>query len=64
MIGKVMEYILILFVLSSLLSCTALSKEEKEKFKEAILKDDREYIHYILSKGVDLNDKDFIKFQW
>lgn len=44
-------------IIITLTGCNKLTKEEKTRFKEAIIKNDRQYVDYILSKGVDLNDE-------
>lgn len=62
MMCKGIKDVLIIIILLSIVSCNRLSKEESERFKEAILKDDRAYIQYILSKGLDLNDEDMFGY--
>ena len=45
-----------LIIVMTITGCNKLTEDEKQKFKEAIINNDRQYIEYILAKGVDLND--------
>ncbi|MEW6527856.1 MAG: ankyrin repeat domain-containing protein [Spirochaetota bacterium] len=49
--------LIVQLIIIMLTGCNKLTEEEKTRFKEAIIKNDRQYVEYILSKGVDLNDE-------
>ena len=51
------KLIICIILIITVAGCNTLSEEEKEKFREAIKNDDRRYIEYILSKGVNLNNE-------
>jgi len=54
---SIVKLIICIILIITVAGCNTLSEEEKEKFREAIKNDDRRYIEYILSKGVNLNDE-------